>query len=145
MTFDVPMDNAQVVHVEVHSGAVEGNFHSLGERKVDIALHVEHVEQTVVYELVNDHDVGDRRNTSHQQGNGWVTQNALHHDFVLDFSKQFIRDVGVKNFLDSYRSTVEQSFVDNREATLADLLSNLDIRCGDLAHSWYLRKSTRCR
>ena len=58
---------------------------------------------------------------AHQKGNVRMPQDALHDDFVLDFLKQVFGDIRIKNFLNSYRCSVQFSLVDYRKATLADL------------------------
>ena len=106
VTLDVAMDDPQIVHIGVNAGAVQGDLHSLGQGQLYVALHVQHVEQTVVYQFVHDYDVRDRWRATHQKGDVRVSQNTLHDDFILDFSKQFIRDVRVENFLDRHRSSI---------------------------------------
>jgi len=113
VTFNVSVDNAQVVHVQVDSGAVQGNFHSLRQRQLHIPLHMQHVEQTVVHQLVDDHDVWDCRAASHEEGDVRVSQNALHHDFILDLSQQLVSDVRVENFLDCNRGAIEETLMDD--------------------------------
>ena len=54
-----------------------------------------------------------------------MPQDALHDDFVLDFLKQVFGDIWIKNFLNSYRCSIQLSLVDYREATLADLFIEL--------------------
>ena len=54
-----------------------------------------------------------------------MPQDALHDDFVLDFLKQVFGDIRIKNFLNSYRCSIQLSLVDYREATLADLFIEL--------------------
>ena len=48
MTFDIAMDNAEVVHVQVDTSAVKSNSYSHGQGDFDSALHVKHIKQTVV-------------------------------------------------------------------------------------------------
>ena len=136
MTFDIAVHDTQVVHVQVHSGAVEGHLYSHRHRNFYRALHVQHIKQTVVDQLVNDHDVWNRRSTAHQKCNVWMSQDALHHYFVLNFRKQLVSDVRVENFLNSHRCSIEKTLVDDRKATLTDLLTNLNVTHCNLAHSW---------
>ena len=49
VTFDVTVHNSQVVHVQVHSCAIERDFDSGRHPYFDISLHVQHCEQAIVY------------------------------------------------------------------------------------------------
>jgi hypothetical protein len=142
MTFDIAMHDAEVVHVEVHSGAVEGHLYSLRHRNFNRALHVQHCKQTVVHQLVHDYDVWNRRSTAHQKCNVWMSKDALHHYFVLNFRKQLVGDVRIENFLNSHGCTIEETFVDDRKATLTDLLADLNVAHCNLAHSWHNWQTT---
>lgn len=66
MALDVAVHNAQVVHVQVYSGAVEGHLNSPAHRQVNRALHVQEIKEARVNELVNYDDVGDRRRAPHE-------------------------------------------------------------------------------
>ena len=49
VTLDVAVHDSQVVHVQVHSGAVERDFDSRRHPDLDISLHVQHRKQAVVH------------------------------------------------------------------------------------------------
>jgi len=74
---------------------------------------MEHSKKTAIYKLVDYDNVGDRGTATHEQGNVGVSQNALHHDFILYLGQELVRDVGVENFLDCYRRTIKQALVDD--------------------------------
>lgn len=133
------------MHVEVDAGTVECNLDPRGERHVQSALHVQQVKQTVVHQLVHDHDVRYRRAAPHQQCDVRVPQNALHNNFVLDFGQQLVRDVRVKNFLDGHWRPVQEALVDHREAALADLLTHLHVAALNLSHAWHSWQAARGR
>lgn len=84
---------------------------------------MEHGKKTAVDKLVDYDNVRDRGTATHEQGNVGVSQNALHHDFILNLGQEFVRDVGVENFLNCDRRAIQQALVDDRETTLAYLLS----------------------
>lgn len=105
------MDDAQVMHVQVDSGTVQGYLDAHGHAQLDIAFHVQHGEEAIVNELVHDHDVGDRGTAAHEKGNVWVPQNALHDNLVLNFSQQLVSDARVEDFFNGDWCTVEASFV----------------------------------
>jgi len=65
-----------------------------------------------------------------------MSKDALHHYFVLNFRKQLVSYVRVENFLNSDRCSIEETFVDDRKATLTDLLTNLNVAHCNLPHSW---------
>ena len=127
MALDVPMHDSQIVHVQVDAGAVETDLNARFQRDFHGSFHVQQGEQTVVNELIHNDNVWDRGTASHEQSDIWVPQNALHHNFILYFQEELIRDARVKNFLDGYWSAIEEAFMDDREPTLADLFSYLDI------------------
>ena len=62
-----------------------------------------------------------------------MPQDALHNNLVLNLHQQLICDVRVEDLLDGNWCSVEQALVDHREATLPDLLPNLNIIHADLA------------
>ena len=95
------------MHVEVDAGAIKRDFDSKRHGQLDVALHVEHGEEAVVDELVDYDDVGDGRAAAHQQRDVRVPQDALHHDFVLNFRQQLVSDARVKNFLDRHWCAVQ--------------------------------------
>lgn len=66
-----------------------------------------------------------------------MAQNCLHHDFVLDFCEELIRDVGVEDFLDSNWCAIQQSFVNDRETALADLLTHFNVAHLDFSDAWH--------
>ena len=103
---------------------------------------MKHGEQAVVYQFVYDNDVWNWRATSHQQRDVWVPQNALHHDFILNFCQQFVGNTRVENFLDRNWCPIQCALMDHREATLANLLSDFDIGHRDFAHSCYWGQSS---
>lgn len=113
MAFDVAVHNAQIVHVKVHAGAVQGNFYPHGHRQVQSALHMQHVKQTAVHELVDYHNVRDRRTAAHEERDVRVAQNALHYDLILNLRKKLVRYVWVEDFLYGYGRAIQQSFVDH--------------------------------
>ena len=145
VTLDVAVHDAQVVHVEVDARAVEGNVDARAQAQLRVPLHVEQREETVVDELVHDHDVGDARAAAHEQGDVRVPQDRLHHDFVLNLGQQFVRDVRVENLLNRHGRAVEQALVDHRETALADLLVDFQVRDADLAHAGHRWKAARRR
>ena len=136
VTLDVTMNDAKIVHVKIYAGTVEDNLHAQRHRHLNVSLHVERREQAVVDQFVNDHDVGDRRTAAHEQGNVWVPQNALHDNFVLNLRQQLICDIRVKDFLNCHRSAVQRAFMNDRKASLANLLSDLDVSHCDLPYAW---------
>ena len=73
-----------------------------------------------------------------------MSENRLHHDFVLNFGEEVVRYFWVKDFLDCAGGAVEEAFVDYGEAALADLLAKFDIGFGDLADTRYGRETTSC-
>ena len=100
---------------------------------------MEELEETVVDELVDDDDVGDRRAAPHQQSDVRVPENALHDNLILYFGQELIRNTWVENFLDRHWCAVEHSFVNCGESALTNLFSYLDVCHGDLAdagHDW---------
>lgn len=64
------------------------------------------VKTSEATELWHDVDVGDFWNNTHQKSRVWMTQNALHHDLILDLLKKLISEPGVEDFLDGDRSAV---------------------------------------
>ena len=92
--------------------------------------------------LEHNHDVGDLWHYSHQQGDIWVYQDSLHNNFVLNLSKKIVSDRRIENFLDCDGAPVQETLVDYTEASLADLLSKLDVVHSDFPHSWHGRQSS---
>ena len=66
MTFDIAMHNAEVVHIEVYTGAVKSDFDTQRHGKLNITLHVQHSEKTVVHEFIYNNDVWDRWTAAHE-------------------------------------------------------------------------------
>ena len=66
-----------------------------------------------------------------------MSENALHHDLVLNFSQKVVGDVRIENFLDCDRSSIQQPFVNNREATLANLFADLAVINGNFTNARY--------
>ena len=73
-----------------------------------------------------------------------MPQDTLHNNLVLNFSQEIVGHLRVEDLLDGYWGTVEETLMDDREATLADLVTKLEIIHGDLSHSGHHRKSTLC-
>ena len=66
VTFNVAMDDAEIVHVEVDASTVKSDLYTNRHRKLDISLHVKHGEEAIVYKLVDYHDVWDGRTATHE-------------------------------------------------------------------------------
>ena len=79
------------------------------------------------HDLEDDHYIGDLWHHTHEKDDVWVSQDTLHNDFVVDFCEQIICKSWVKDFLDCYWSSIEEAFVDDRKATLRNLLSNFNV------------------
>ena len=125
------------MHVEVNAGAVEGNLHSLRQGYLHGTLHMEHGKETVVHQLVDNDNVGNRGTATHEQGNVRVSKNALHHNFILNLGQKLVRDVRVKDFFNGDWSAIEKALVNHRETSLTNLLRNLNIVHGDFTHTWH--------
>ena len=98
------MDDAQVMHVQVDSGTVQGYLDAHGHAQLDIAFHVQHGEEAIVNEIT-------MLGIEGQQPMRRVPQNALHDNLVLNFSQQLVSDAGVEDFFNGDWCTVEASFV----------------------------------
>ena len=85
----------------------------------------------------HDNNIRNLRHNSHQRNNLRMPQNTLHHDLILNFLKEVVCYLWVKNFLDSTRSVVECTFVNNWESSLTNLLTELDIWHLNFSDSWY--------
>ena len=94
------------MHIKVYSGTVECDFDSKFQWDLLSALHMQQRKQTIVNQFIDNYNVWDRGTASHKQCNVWMPQNALHHDLVLNFSKQLISYVRVEDFLDRDWSAV---------------------------------------
>lgn len=74
-----------------------------------------------------------------------MTQDALHHDFILNLGEQLIGDAWVEDLLNSYRCSIQGALVDHGEATLADLLTNLNVGHLNFTDTWDGWQSSRRR
>ena len=51
-----------------------------------VLLHVQQIKKTaLLHQFKHNVNIWDFRNYSHEHSNVWVSQNTLHHDFILDF------------------------------------------------------------
>jgi len=74
MTFNVPVDNSQCVHVQEHPCRVQSNLHSLRHSQLKLVLfHVQQLEEGALGDVFEDnHNVGDLGHHTHQQCDVWV-------------------------------------------------------------------------
>jgi len=77
-------------------------------------------------------NVGNLRNDSHEHGNVWMAEYTLHHNLVLNFVQQFVRQSRVENLLDGHRSAIEFAHMNRRKAALSNFITNLNIIYGYL-------------
>jgi hypothetical protein len=104
---------------------------------------VEHIEQAAHrHMLKHDNDVGNFGHYSHQQADTWVSQYRSHDDLILNFLKKVIRYFRVKNFLYRDRGTVEEPFMNDTEASLANLFPKQEIVKSYFPNSRHHREST---
>lgn len=84
----------------------------------------------------DDYNVGNLRYHAHEKSDVRMAQDALHYDFVLNFCQQLVGQAWVKYFLNGYRRSVQEAFVNNAKPALTDLFPDFDVLQGDFANSW---------
>ena len=76
--------------------------------------------------MLEDNDyIGDLGDHAHQHADVWVTQDALHDDFILDLFQERICYIGIENFLYRYGGSIAETCVNHGETTLSYLLTNV--------------------
>ncbi len=137
LTLNVSVHYSQLMHVQECACCIKCNLHSLFKRQIDHFLfHVKQVEQTsLVHMLEHNHYIGNLRNHTHQHADVRVSQNALHHNLIVDFLQQRICYVWIEYFLNRHRGPIAEPSVDYGEASLANLLSDLQVSMFDLSDS----------
>lgn len=115
-----------MMHIFENDGYVSGDSYSFfGAYLHGVFLHVKQIEKTsLLYKFENDVNVWNFRDNTHQHGNVWVSKDALHHNFVLNFLQELVCYSWVDDFLDGDWGAIEFTIVDDRETTLAYLISN---------------------
>jgi hypothetical protein len=85
---------------------------------------MEQIEKTSLFdELENDVNIWNLWNDTHKHGNIWMSKDALHYDFILNFLQKFVCNSWIDNFLDGTWSTIEFTLMNYRETTLAYFIS----------------------
>ena len=74
-------------------------------------------------EFENDVNVWNLGDDTHKHGYVWMSEDALHYDFVLNFLEELVCYSWVDDFLDGDGGTIEFTSVDDRETTLGYLFS----------------------
>ena len=90
-------------------------MHLLSDGQIDHLLaHVKQIVETALFDIFkNDDDVWNLWHDTHEEANVWMSQDALHDNLVLDLLQKSVCDVRVKDFLDSYRSSITIAFVND--------------------------------
>ena len=125
MTFDISVDESKMMHIFKNNGYVSCYSYSFFAAQLYcLFLHMKQIEETALFdELENNVDVWNLWDDTHKHSNVRMSKDTLHYDFVLNFLKKLICDSWIDDFLDSYRSTIKFTSMDDRETTLTDLFS----------------------
>ena len=67
----------------------------------------------MLYKFENDVNVWNLGDDTHKHGYVWVSKDALHHDFVLNFLQELICYSWIDDFFDGYRCSIEFTSVDD--------------------------------
>ena len=86
MTLDVSVHNAKVMHVLKDSSCISSDSNPfLGTQVNRLFFHVKHVIERALRHMLKHYvDIRDLWDHSHKDGDVWMSQDALHHYFVLD-------------------------------------------------------------
>ena len=145
LALNITMNNAESMHIVVHLSCLETNFQSFLYRQLYLFLHVKHLKQRALIDMLKYYyDIWNRRDDTHKQSDIRVSQDTLHDNLVLYFLEQLIGDVRIKNFLYGHRRSIECTFVDYRETTLSNLFTKFYILFCDFSNSRNWWESTRC-
>lgn len=108
VTLNVSVNYAQLMHVlENHSDFSchpDSHFH----RELDLLFFVmKEVEQRpLTHNFENDNYLRDFRHNSHKKCNVRVSQNALHHDFVVDLVQEFFGQSRIEYLFYCHRGAI---------------------------------------
>jgi len=144
VTLDISVNDTQMVHVLEDGGRIPSYSDSFFGAQIDcLLLHVEHIIQRALRNMLKDDiDIWDFGDHTHQDGDVRMSEDTLHHDFVLDFLKELICESGVEDFLDGNWCAIKLALVDDTETSLSDFFSKFKILNGNFSNTWDWRKSS---
>ena len=94
------------------------------------------------YVFEDDYNVRNLRDHAHEKSDVRMAQDALHYDFILNFRQQLVGQAGVKDFLNGYRCSVQEAFMNNAKPALTDLFPDFNVLQGNFTNSWDFGQTT---